>query len=250
MAYFNQWMWDCMHETEIIDFIQSPESDKESRSEARRQLQMRGVPIDDILSEMETKKPDPAYIARVYTCSLGLAAYAITELAVKETDAGLVATELMERTKNMLKDGKPNMLLLASNALTLDAVFNQMVRSGVRAENAEVMKTYMDIALRAQNQTRKTLLALDQITNPKQPTFIGQQNNAVNQLVNNQVLFDQIEEMEKVANKVVSLINGTSEVNYENMELRRPPEAVPVDSGTEALEAFYRPKDKGGEEGS
>lgn len=239
MTDANQWMWDCMHETEIIDFMHSADSDKKSRSEARRQLKMRGVNDDDIPQELEEKKPD--LLARLYTSSLGLAAYTISDLAGKDINAGLVATELLERTKNMLKDGVSNKELLASNTLTLDAVFNHMVRSAVLTENIEVMKAYMDVALRAQNQGRKTLLALEQISNPKHSTFIGQQNNAVNQFVNNQCISEQSEEQEKVANKVVSIDSEISEVTYESMDFRRAPEAIPVNTRDEAMEILDRP---------
>ncbi|MGH8646968.1 MAG: hypothetical protein ACREX4_21935 [Gammaproteobacteria bacterium] len=43
----------------------------------------------------------------------------------------------------------------------------------------------MQLALKAQNQCRQTLAALAEIKNPRRTTFIGQQNNATNQQVNN-----------------------------------------------------------------
>jgi hypothetical protein len=52
-------------------------------------------------------------------------------------------------------------------------------------DNESVVKTYGGLALKAQNQSRRTIIALSEMQNPKRATFIKQQNNANNQQVNN-----------------------------------------------------------------
>jgi hypothetical protein len=55
----------------------------------------------------------------------------------------------------------------------------------INAEMSNPIQVFADIAFKAQNQSRKTLLALSAIKHPQQQTVVKQQNVAFNQQVNN-----------------------------------------------------------------
>jgi len=77
--------------------------------------------------------------------------------------------------------------MLMAQAKTLELLFNSMINNSLAAKHFDSIRYHMDIALRAQNQCRKTLLALETIKNPPQKQIVGQQNIALNQQVNNGV---------------------------------------------------------------
>jgi hypothetical protein len=86
-----------------------------------------------------------------------------------------------------------------------------------------------DIALRAQNQSRKTLAVLAEIKNPRRTTFIKQQNNAVNQQVNNAIK-SKSEKIKKVANELLEL------KDEQRLDTRAAASSITDDSQVEAVE--------------
>ncbi len=74
---------------------------------------------------------------------------------------------------------------LLMQAKTLDHFFHETLRRLTDLKMINQIQVFADIALRAQNLSRKTYLAFADIKNPKRTTFIRQQNNALNQQVNN-----------------------------------------------------------------
>ena len=81
-------------------------------------------------------------------------------------------------------------VMLYSQAKTLDLLFNEMINRAVRQGHIDNTKAYFDMAFRAQNQCRKTLLAINAINHPNQQTVVKQQNVAFNQQVNNGTVKD------------------------------------------------------------
>ena len=78
-----------------------------------------------------------------------------------------------------------NEIMLSAQAVILDLLFNKMVSLSINSRSLKSMQACMDIALRAQNQSRKTLIAINSLNHPQQPMFVKQQNVALNQQVNN-----------------------------------------------------------------
>lgn len=75
--------------------------------------------------------------------------------------------------------------MLYTHAKTMDYVFYDALEKLSKCNMINQIETYANIAFRAQNQSRKTLLALADLKNPHRATFIKQQNNAINQQINN-----------------------------------------------------------------
>ena len=98
-------------------------------------------------------------------------------VAVKELSSAIRAND-MKRAEEML----------AAQAVTLDGLFTHMaVRAGSTMEKGygEAAERYMKLALRAQAQCTKAILAIGELRNPRQISFVQQANIAHNQQVNN-----------------------------------------------------------------
>ena len=124
--------------------------------------------------------------------------------------------------------------MLMTQAQTLDAIFHKLMKSAFKSEYVSQLQVYADIALKAQNQSRKALMALTEIKHPHRTTFIKQQNNAVNQQVNNQS--ENLKKFEKSANELLS------EKHHETMDISGAPETITIDSPMAALEKVKRRK--------
>ena len=72
---------------------------------------------------------------------------------------------------------------LMAQAQTLDSIFYNLASRARRTEHMDLLKNYLTLALKAQNQSRMTFETLAAVKNP-QP-YVRQQNVAVNQQVNN-----------------------------------------------------------------
>jgi hypothetical protein len=77
--------------------------------------------------------------------------------------------------------------ILAAQAHTLDVIFNNMIIRTACSKLISGAQVYSEIAFKAQNQCRKTLITLSELKNPKTATFVNQQNMALNQQINNGV---------------------------------------------------------------
>lgn len=76
---------------------------------------------------------------------------------------------------------------LIAQAVTLDTVFNELARRAAlnMGEHLTATETYLRLAFKAQAQCRATLETLAEVKNPRQATFVHQQNIAGQQQVNN-----------------------------------------------------------------
>jgi hypothetical protein len=81
----------------------------------------------------------------------------------------------------------PEAMLLAQ-ACALQAIFSTLALKALTLTGLASMQTCMSVALKAQAQSRATLIALADMKQSRQPSFIGQQNIAVNQQVNNSAM--------------------------------------------------------------
>ena len=132
---------------------------------------------------MQPTKPPPVTEAQIAVEPLINAAISVTRLRFKPEDFAAqlseVTSEIAAQT-SQLKKGDASKIeeLLYAQALTLDATFHKflaMAASGTSQvslmnERFEVITGLAALALKAQEQSRKTLVALAEIKNPKRST--------------------------------------------------------------------------------
>ena len=120
---------------------------------------------------------------------------------------------------------------LITQAKVLEYVFYDSTSRMYSAE-MEHAEIYGNMALRAQNQSRKALLALVELKNPRRTMFVKQQNNAINQQINNAVNQELIDSKnsKKVANELLS------EINHETLDFRGTSETIGINQTMEAVE--------------
>lgn len=97
-------------------------------------------------------------------------------------------TFALEQFSDAISQGNTRRLerLLYAQAEILNTLFTRSVSKLNHAQTLEGLRAHSEIAFKAQNQCRRTVAALTELKHPKKkPTFIKQQNNAVNQQVNN-----------------------------------------------------------------
>ncbi|WP_144022284.1 hypothetical protein [Caballeronia sordidicola] len=76
--------------------------------------------------------------------------------------------------------------MLMAQALTLDAIFNDFARQAASRSQIPHLEAYMRMAMKAQAQCVATLRVIGELKNPKQVSFVKQQNNAAGpQQINN-----------------------------------------------------------------
>ena len=78
----------------------------------------------------------------------------------------------------------PEAMLLAQ-AHALQALFSNLTLKALECTSLPNMQFCLSLALKAQAQCRATLTALADLKRPRQASFIGQQNVALNQQINN-----------------------------------------------------------------
>ena len=168
----------------------------------------------------------------VYTNCFASAALAIDRLHGKNLDSVTVMQNLMESAKK-IENGDiteiEDMLMTQSKAL--DYMFYETLNKLVNLDMLHQLQVFTDIALRVQNQSRKTLVALAELKHPKRTTFIKQQNNAVNQQINNgyEPTITNSEKNKIVANELLE------EKNEQWLDRKTPEIASPENTPVEAL---------------
>ena len=119
---------------------------------------------------------------------------ALTATVVKAYAAGdsdvLDLSDLMDEMREAGRDVNRNDLtrveaMLASQALALEAVFNNLALRAIKADHIPRMETYLKLALKAQSQCRATIETLATIKSP--PVVIAKQANVTTgpQQINN-----------------------------------------------------------------
>ena len=148
----------------------------------------------------------------------------------------VLALGILEKEVLKLQGGDLSKIeeMLLSQAVALEMMFTSLARTAKAQEQLLQYETHMRFALKAQNQSRATLLALIQLKQPSQTTFVRQANIAQgHQQVNNLA--------EKITTPQNELLRG------ENAELdtRATPTATGIDTALEALGKINRRKDIG-----
>lgn len=125
-----------------------------------------------------TKKGD-------YSRILGIATQSKYSIHVGELDM-LVALENIRIEEAKIRKGNLETIenILLTQALSLDAIFNNLANKAVNCEWMNQFDMLLRLALKAQSQCRATLEALANIKRPSQVAFFKQANIS-NQQVNN-----------------------------------------------------------------
>lgn len=151
-------------------------------------------------------------------------------------------TELQENLKNAINKIKDSddlsevEALLATQAVTLDVLFHKLAMMGMQKEHLEQFKSILNLAFKAQNQSRMTMATLAEIKNP-QPYI--QNNRAEYQQVNNGVKPSRAGEKPKSSNEL--LTDGRND--YETVDFGRAEETGGEDQEMEAVAVQHRPED-------
>ena len=97
-----------------------------------------------------------------------------------------IARQLEDDVENQISKGHLDTVLntLNAQAFVLNKVFMDLISK--EASSLESNKVYYELALKAQNQCRKTLATMSEVARPKKSTYIAQQNNGQNVQVKNE----------------------------------------------------------------
>lgn len=145
-----------------------------------------------------------------------------------------ILNELAKINEKIIINGSIQYLesLLLNQVHLLNAMFVQLSTIGMKSNYLKNTSIYVQLGLNAQKQARATIATIANLKNPQQsPTFIKQQNNAVNQQVNNGNPETQIPENSKKipANELLS------EVSHETLDTRSKSATSTDDSALEAV---------------
>lgn len=186
----------------------------------------------DAESQFDDDKKLAIKVSRFYTDNAPSSALAISSLLGEAADISTLIKQVDELSSDVI-DGNNRKVqgMLITQSKTLQVIFNHMASKAVETKTMEGLKIYMDIALKAQNQCRNTLLALNEIQNPpQQQTIVRQQNVAINQQVNNQTeMLDNKTEVIDFTNELIS------EGNHASLDIGRTLKAGTVDQKAKAV---------------
>lgn len=183
---------------------------------------------DNALKDDKIKKVREA---KLYTNCFASAAMAINTLHGhgRLLDCPTVMDELIESSKKITSGNITEIeQMLIAQAKALDFIFYDAMSKLADLDMINQIEAFVNIALRAQSQSRKTLSALAEIKHPKRTTFINSQNNAIQ--VNN----SDSKNSKNLSNKVVS------EVQLEKMDCGRTLDTISTNPATEAVEVLNR----------
>lgn len=121
------------------------------------------------------------------TSDLALLRIELPELGTSETLATLEGVgcdvPLVGAVDDRIKAARQDFIaeshsLLYGQAIVLNSVSNRLMQKALTSGDLQTVEKLMHLALRCQDQTRKNILALDEISNPKKAaTFIRQLNH-------------------------------------------------------------------------
>ncbi len=124
--------------------------------------------------------------SEIYTDPVITSAITINSINNCRLDTTSVAKALAQNASKVVNgDISEIELMLITQAQTLNALFHYTLLRASDVQMINQIQVFSDIALRAQNQSRKTLAVLAELKNPRRAVFIKHQNNAINQQVNN-----------------------------------------------------------------
>lgn len=161
---------------------------------------------------------------------LGLDVGAMTDALRTMTDKALapeMGTKEIERA-------------LTCSAVLLSNLVTAWTARAMDADCLQKLEAYAHLALRAQEQQRKTLATLVEIRNPKRAQFIRQLNQAINQQVNNSSV--ALETPKFSSSTTNELLEAQT---HERLDARTAALAVPHDAGMATVAIQHRPQNGG-----
>lgn len=200
--------------------------------------------------------------ADLFAEGIGLNASALRSAAAlfMNTPSGNVdLTELMEsvaREAKEVEDGNLAHLegMLASQVLTLNAVFGAYMMKGIAAHNTPAGESYMRVALRAQSQGRATFESLVYSKNPPSAVIAKQANFANGHQQVNNGSGPEVEHLGSVrhprtAAGIANAPNKLLETSVvgealERMDGQAPQATIEGNSRVAAVAVLHRPKDR------
>jgi hypothetical protein len=172
-----------------------------------------------------------AKIASIIDPAIG-AALMLPWVFERKPNADLIVP-LKNQVANVVATGDSKSIeeMLYAQSLSLQALFNRWISVAALCTETESIDRMGSLALRAQDQCRKTLLALSEVRNPKKPTqFI--KNYVDKQL--NQLRVDQVEPTTVDPNFLKESQNAP-------MDIRSQGQASRTDQELDPLEKEHRP---------
>lgn len=138
----------------------------------------------------------------------------------------------MEKQEDKILEGDTKHLerMLLNQAQTLQSLFYYASERITRVEILSHFQAFYDLAFKANNACRKTILAIQQIKNPTPTTFIKQQNNAVNQQINNAA---EAKKSKNLTNELLTI----EEQSHETLDFRRKTTSSTVNPELATVEA-------------
>src|SRR5262245_13711614 len=127
----------------------------------------------------------------------------------------------IKNTNEKIASGNTHHLedMLLNQVHVLEAIFYSCTHRMLAGEYLNQVKVYSNIALKAQKQCRNTVMAITELKNPKQTTFVKQQNNAINQQINLENKSTQANELlEKQNDTVDTRTPFTASAAYPQLE--------------------------------
>ena len=165
---------------------------------------------------------------------------AFTNKIFPDTRIADVATILKDRITN-IQDGdmKPIEAMLIAQAQALQTMFVSLGREAVSKTQLNQYTAFMNLALKAQSQSRATIQALIELKYPKQATFVKQANiSNGHQQVNNGTNTHTHTHARENTNQPNELL----EVNHgsEKMDSRTTQTTIPKNKAMAAMAAQHR----------
>lgn len=188
------------------------------------------------MAKTKEEKESSVLASQFYMSNTGASSFAASSLLPTGiSDMATIMDEMNDLSQTVIDgDNRKIQGALITQSKVLNILFSRLIERAQNQSTIEWFKTHMDFALRAQNQCRKTLLALDAIQNPPQKQIVGQQNIALNQQVNNGVLIDKINPDNELL----------SEVHNEALDIGRTIDTIAINQNPAAMEMVNGGKDK------
>lgn len=134
--------------------------------------------------------------------------------------------------------------MLLAQSVVLQSVFSHYMTRASRSDVLPELQAFADLALKAQNQCRRTLATLAEIRNPRRTQFIKQVNNAVNQQVNNGLAAT---ENRKIPESEPGKVLEVDRAERRRLDVGAAAMAIGHDADVATVGAFHRPTNAGRE---
>ncbi|KTC83774.1 hypothetical protein [Legionella brunensis] len=194
---------------------------------------------DDLNSPKSDPKEEKRKIIRaeINLNTFTSSAIAINQLNGDDLDEVTIMREMADSAR-LVKTNNLGEIegMLMTQAKTLEYFFYKNLRELRNLRMINQIQAIADLALSAQNQSRKTLIALAELKHPRRTTFIKQQNNAVNQQVNNEIpAFLATKKEEKEIKSTNELLEMKKHEQWMDTTTQGTP--IKIDSSMETMES-------------